>query len=57
MSFLNDGLRVSVNEINGLGKGAYYYSIVGLHPTPYSCELLELPRDFLGMEKANAALE
>ncbi len=57
MSFLNDGLRVSVNEINGLGKGAYYYSIVGLHPTPYSCELLELPRDFLGMEKADAALE
>ncbi|WP_170505427.1 hypothetical protein [Ruegeria arenilitoris] len=23
MSFLNDGLRVSVNEINGLGKGVF----------------------------------
>ncbi len=26
MSFLNDGFRVSVNEINGLGKGSVFIS-------------------------------
>ncbi len=29
MSFLNDGLRLSVNEINGLGKGRVWVAIVG----------------------------